>query len=655
MARKASAVDIYKSSIITKLTVSPTVGGLKLLSPAHSTPERRKYFNFSFLRDAGPSGPKIARAFVHCMETREEATANGFFWTFATFLRYVLKRTARERMLLDELFREDWQLHVDSYVFALKSNSSLADITKNMYVRNMKLLWEELRKRELLPRVKWPAMIPQATYVHRPPTSQAKVSEVSTVVAAWDEEDHELWNRLESLTNISRPSIEAQRISIINALIRKHAEKDVRTIWAKYQTAQDAISNNTSFDVSAYCAHFEQREDGYIRRRRGWREQLSKLENVLVYIHANYGGVLPGRVDDPHFRKFLYERYGSELTSCFHLDYSTLIPFLAIILQGRPKMNVSSPLSMTVDDLQSLNRNEISAKWVKKRANYRRIRDFIPKGRADSLQPESQLEIGPAEALMAVSELSQRLRPYAVTGLGNRLILVRHTYGGRAASHSPCLGAVSSAWTKWRTRAGPLALLNFTLSQLRPTAALQEFLTSGDISKVQEQLGQVSTRHTVKYITGLAAESVDAEPVREVQDALTLLLAKKSHRAVTTFGLDAARAQEIGRAADAAGFLGYHLTSDPNQSEPVPSCLERILSNSTYLIFDTPEVAAECIAFKEHLIANARSIRETERYNALWLPLMAILAEVVDNMSPSTVLAARSILAKQPLQYGPIT
>lgn len=628
---------------------------LKVYSPRHSHPGRSKYFDLSVLEGTGELGHVLAREFLEFVSSFTEQTADGYLVAVRSLFRSCVTQLIRQRAPLPSITGSKWSEFAAVWFYDLKADAAVGDVTANSYLSTNRQFFLHLQKRFLVPKFRWPQAIKGALSKPRPAVSNAPVRKVvAAEVSTWSEPDRKAWSELNKLDDLSSPSVIKRRNAIILTAARRHAELEIRKWWKLFSETREIAELNKSFDFDAYCKKYEYFSGGILKRKRGWRKPLRSLPNFIVYVERKFGGVIPGKGDDPDFVKCAYAQHANNLKGRFHLEYESLLPLLTIIFIERPKMNLASPLSMKTEDLEQISRNEHQARWTKGRANYRRLSDDMPTGSQLSLLPNGTEDITAAQALLVIQELSKPLRTNTIPGAEELLCLVRETINGCVVGKPAAQSWVCRKWTEFRDRSGLLSAIDFTLSQFRPTGGLTEFFESGDIFKVADRLGQKSIRVTARYIDNLAADTMDAGDVRKVQDSLTVAVAKRSGRPLDQLGISPEREQHIRESAFSSGFLGYNISGTSEEAQEKESVLDSILSGSKFLIIETPEIAAEIIAFNDHIIANGKAIQGTARYEEVWLPLVVICTQMIKAMAVSVIRDAKKLLADRPINYGPV-
>ncbi|MGO8047212.1 hypothetical protein ACC713_30400 [Rhizobium johnstonii] len=655
--RRVQPVDLMSRSTPTKIHMDGKSHPLRIVSPTHSVPGKKpKTFDFRVLDKFGPLGNQIAVAFIEFNSEAPYVSASGRAVSLRSFFSYVVNAKVDESVELKSLSQNQWRAFASGWFLEIKARKEITDVTRNNYLYDCATFFEYLSRKRLVPLFPWPSSIPNVKNKHRPGVAHATTIEASAKeIAAWPKQDQADWKKLQSLATNPSPKTDQVRSDLIRNIVRRHAECEVREAWYLYEQTRSIIDGNTTFDFDSYCREFETVSDNRLTRKYGWQRELSTLPNALVYIDRKFGGVLPGMDDDPHFLKFIYKDFGKAfMTGRFHLEYDSLAPLLTLVLMDRRKMNVSSPVSMLSTDLEQIVGGDYRAKWTKRRAKYRRLKDDMPTGSKDALARESTDKITAAQALLVIDELSKPLRPHAVPGAEDSLCLVR-TVRRRVAAWRPLPSILNRKWHEFRLRSGVLSKLEFTQSQYRPTGAIEVFRETGDITKVAEELGQKDLRVTARYIQGLEAEATDAANTRPVQDALIIAAANVSGRPTSDFGISEQRKSEVLNAAHSAGFFGYNLSSSSEEAEVKVSLFEKILSGVKLFLFETTEVAAEIIAFRQHILDNGQAIRGTPRYEELWLPIALTCTHLIDSMSPKIVRDANKLLLERPIKYGPVT
>ncbi len=652
--RRSSPIDLFVTEMPTSLNTGSRFP-LRVHSPTHSRPGRPVHFNLAILKGTGDFGRVIAREFLEFAKVYQKATADSHLIALRSFLVSFVGELQGENTELQSVTSGRWRQFAAVWFYDLKSDAALSDITANGYLSSNRMFFNHLQKRHMVPKFRWPSPVPCARGTPRPAVSSVNATSVQdALLKSWDEIDRAAWAELLLLNDLASPTTVKKRSSIILRVVRHYAQKEIRKWWGIFQESKKLIIDNKSFDFIKYCEKYEYTVNGELKRKRGWRDELKSLSNLLVYVDRKFDGVMPGKNDDPHFVKCAYHYHSNSLKGRFHLEYEFLTSLLTLILLERPKMNLASPLSMKRKDFSKITVGEHQARWTKARAKYRRLSDDLPSGCASALRIGSNANITAAQALRVIDVLSRPLQAKALPGEDDQLVLVRDTFDGRAVGKSANPQWISKQWIMFRSRSGLLSALGFTLSQFRPTGAIGEFFTSGDIFKVADLLGQKDIRITARYIDNLAADTVDAGAVRPVQDSLTIALGRRTGRSLRELGISPEREAHIRQAAFSSGFLGYNLTGTPGEAKAKVDALESILCGSKFLIVETAEVAAEIIAFKEHIVANGKAIKGTTRYEEFWLPLIAVCTQIIELMAASVIRDAKKLLAERPIFYGPV-
>ncbi|MBB6180787.1 hypothetical protein [Pseudorhizobium flavum] len=652
--RRASPADVSGIATSTDLQRDSEFP-LRVYSPRHSHPGRSKHFDLSILEGTGELGHVLAREFLEFASSFKEETADAYLVAIRSLFRSCVAQLIHQGAQLPSITASQWRHFAALWFYDLKAEDTVSDVTANGYLSANRRFFLHLQKRFLVPKFRWPNAIRGALSKPRPSVSNAPVRNVvASEVGSWSKPDRTAWSELAKLNDLSSPSVVKRRNAIILAAARRHAELEIRKWWQLYRESRVIAAQNSSFDFDGYCRKYEYVSDGILKRTRGWRKPLRTLPNFLVYVERKFGGVMPGKGDDPDFVKCAYAHHADNLKGRFHLEYGSLLPLLTIIFIERPKMNLASPLSMTTEDVEQISRNEHQARWTKGRANYRRLSDDMPTGSQLSLLPNAAEDITAAQALLVIQELSKPLRAKAILGADKHLCLVRDTANGCVVGKPAAQSWICKQWRAFRDRSGLMSAIDFTLSQFRPTGAVTEFFETGDIFKVADRLGQKSISVTARYIHNLAADTMDAGDVRQVQDSLTVAVAQRSGRPLDQLGISPEREKHIRETAFSSGFLGYNISGTSKEAQEKESVLESILSGSKFVIIETAEIAAEIIAFNEHIITKGKAIQGTARYEEFWLPLVVICTQIIKSMSVSVIRDAKKRLRERPIHYGPV-
>ncbi len=655
--RRSGQLDFLEISSPSILKPGSASHPFRIHSPTHSIPGKPKHFNLEVLSAFGRLGNDIAGAFLRWNTRNPVETADGRIVGIRSFFTHAAKTYQASPNGMDHLTGMKWRGMANAWFSALKADADLEDGTKNSYLSTCRVFFAYLHRQGLVESFPWPSAIPHSNSESRPSITRAVPTTASEdEVSSWLEADQEDWLRLQSLLGKSAPESRLAFSDLVKGIVRRHAENEIRQAWHLFRETKRIVEENLSFDYDAYCEAYEKIVGGKLVRRRGWRNDLTSFPNLLVYLQRKYGGVMPCRENDGPFLNFIYNCHGkSSLTGRFHLEYRSFVPMLALVLLDRPKMNLSSPLNMNVSDLEQAVGNEQRAKWTKPRARYARLSDEMPTGSFDALRSNSSERIEAGRVMLMLSELSEPLRSVAVAGQERSLCLIRLTVNGRVAAWKPRQATVCRGWNKFRDRSAILSKLRFTLSQFRPTGALETYLLTGDIFQVCQELGHHSIRNTSRYIESLEGDAIDSMYARNVHDAFVAASAHAAGRSPQDFGLSEERRTEVLRNAHAAGLFGYNLSGSVEESDLKVSMVERLLSGTKFLVFEVPEVAAELLAFRQHILREGKSIQGTVRYEELWFPLLVACSTVIDSMSPKVVQDARYLLEQRPIQYGPIT
>jgi hypothetical protein len=110
----------------------------------------------------------------------------------------------------------------------------------------------------------------------------------------------------------------------------------------------------------------------------------------------------------------------------------------------------------------------------------------------------------------------------------------------------------------------------------------------------------------------------------------------------------------IAAAQSKSGFLEWFPTpgakakraSDDRQSQ----FMEWLLSGQ-HIVLETPEVAAELFAYKQHLLAEAPALRETDEWWDVWAPTLLYLTKALQAIRPDIRIAGEQLAAEHQIEY----
>ena len=622
---------------------------LKLQLPANATRKRPLNIDFSV---AAPWG-RVANEFVNCFI----ASLDGLSWAGAAARYGAVRRFAF--WLVHSVWPApsnwsdvSWSSLTNDWI--LERQRSVADSYANAERGNIqalfKSIWraEKVAEFELLPSVSHPSSTKKpdlGSIVQSGPFDYSVLTKEQTAVA----------RRLEQLTNITDPAIHKERLELLQRVLVEHASSETRQNWHEFDVVRQSLQDPGGLDIDRFLSVYRTSR-APLRFKRGWQKKLrNKRDRIRFLCHPEVysDAILSGNQNC--VKKWLSEEKYSvrDVCNALHATIENVIPLLTLVIVDLT-LEESSALSMKTNCCTETDEGKsVSIQWIKSRSGEMQA-DVRSKGDESALHLGSTEAITSFQALGFLNQLRSRIEHLVPVEDTDALFVVCNQTGGQALVGRIHELNISKYFHRFRKRHPILAKFNFTPDKLRGTDVLKEHLETGDLLKTAKKARHRSLKTTKKYVETVSATHVGRDQVREVQDLLLLNSLPAHSELQSRLGLDRHRAKKITERVSKSGFLEWFptpgaktkRTPDDRQSQ----FMEWLLSGQ-HIVLETPEVAAELFAYKQHLLTEAPALRDTDEWWDVWAPTLLYLTKALQAIRPDIRIEGEQLAAHHQIEY----
>jgi len=173
------------------------------------------------------------------------------------------------------------------------------------------------------------------------------------------------------------------------------------------------------------------------------------------------------------------------------------------------------------------------------------------------------------------------------------------------------------------------------------------------IVRVQALAHHRHLQTTMKYIDGDANDVLGNRSARELHQFLLASATRDNPEVQRLNGLDTAAADAIIGKAKRKGFLGWQSHGDGQSIvRETESAFVQWMVGHEHMIVEDEYVAAEMIAFREHINLDQENIRATPAWHETWGPMLLLLNVALERMSPSVRLKGKKIATEFEICYA---
>jgi hypothetical protein len=477
-------------------------------------------------------------------------------------------------------------------------------------------------------------------------------------ILEFDSDAARLWDAMKN-----SPGEEVLRRSMTELLnmhlriLRAAADAEIREIWHKYIAAKGMVA---STDVTP-IRDFLRENGGRFSRALGGRGSKSIFEDeasVLAWIHYQYRGLVPSRIEDERLYRLITNKFDgvADISARFHLIADTTVPLCIPILMDTA-MNVGCLVELSKDCKKPSHQNGFAhITWMKNRARGHELGIDVAIGKSTQLQADSAEPVSAPVAIDCLRTLRQPLECWAAKGDRSKLLLFRALGGNvefsrsRSSVRSLSERALNGAWIRFRNRHPLLARLPIRLDQIRPTLLLKCALeTNGDILAVQCLAMHKNLETSARYVHSLPMLAIGRAKVRRVQEYIFVAATGRNTEILDQIGMNQAHANLL---LAEAKRMGFSLTSEVAE-RPIDDLRSELVYR--FVIADARSVA-EMAAFRRHIIASqAQLLRDMpDRWQNVWAPFAVFIGLALDRMPPDIRANGQRAAKEQTYTFAPL-
>ena len=601
MTRRYKARDIsgLKPQVVEMIGGSPLVILFRFPSP-----EQPLTISYAYASPLGQLGRELVSCIVEILRGLGRMTCIGS----KVFSRRLLYALLQLPTLPGSWSDIDWEIFVNEFIAETQLGPD-ADATKNM-IRNFtarvfRAVWRRgyVEPFQIIGSIRNP--------------SKGKKTDIGSIKQRADFEydkmtvkQVEIARRLERLKNIADPEVHLERLSLMLDVLIAHADNEIRKVHARFKEVEDFARQEEGLDVDAFLA--EWRVGGEpLHFRDGWAKVFTDRRDAYrLLLHPD---VLPAllvrnrkvtRLGGFLRRRFPRERF---IENIFATSENVIAFHTRLIIDLT--LEVSSALGMLEGCVTRTDEpNIVVINWTKNRSAEMQS-ETRPIGSSSALSIGSEAEITSYQVLQQLTFMKSRFPERAPTK-PPEFVFTIWKKGGQIGQ----LGGIAR-WERFKQfidRDPILRVFDIAADKIRPSIILREQLRSNDIFKTARKARHKSLETTKGYVKATSVAHGASRRMREVQDLLLLNALPGQTRAHASLGVSRSRTRKIVEQARRAGLGEWHAMNgtacDPQDVLEAPFVMEQMLSGEHFVI-GTPEVAAEFIAYRKHLMETAPSAR----------------------------------------------
>jgi hypothetical protein len=138
---------------------------------------------------------------------------------------------------------------------------------------------------------------------------------------------------------------------------------------------------------------------------------------------------------------------------------------------------------------------------------------------------------------------------------------------------------------------------------------------------------------------------------RKIQDVMAVKALGGNFETLQRLGINEAKVREIlQESRDQDGFGEWNLSGSASSNQKLTE-FESFLLSHNHLIIETPEVAAEIYAYREHILSKAPDNRHDPLWEEKWVPRLIMLSMAWEQMGPDTQQEAKTLARHYHIAY----
>lgn len=608
--------------------------------------------DFEFLRPLGDFGKALLKELLVQVRDETRPTTSNIYYLVLPYLKKLALQASTSPTTWS---RDRWKVFTDSHILEVRRRGDIEATTKRDIQYKITKFLRSASKRNVIPSFK---VIPPARNI-----SGGKKLSIGSVEASGDLGEiadlslRELADRLRDLTNVNDPEVHQERTSILLQILADFMSDEARRYWRLIQETEGYLADPDGIDVDAFLAE-KRISVNPVRFKKGWPRKIkSERDAVRFCAHPDVFPLLLNTSSSTNQVKLWLTRRPGGLTRMrerLHSTPESILPFLVLLLLDLN--NEVSSVQKILEDCAQFVEGEKKAliRWLKGRSHEVQ-EDWRDVGSPDALRPGSREQITSFQAVQCVLKMRERLVPFAPEQSKRYLFLVSYACDNwRRIANVISSEILLKAWDAALNRHPVLRLYRFTLDRIRGSIVLREFLATGSIVSTAQKARHNDMGTTQRYVAETAGIMMGHQSVREVQDLLILNSVRKNHGLIDHLGITKARAVAIAEKAYASCFGAWQLPGAPAVPADVPiedSPFVKWMLGAEHLWIESANVAAEIVAFREHLLREADAVRGTQAWYDYWAPMLLMLGVALEIMRVDIRMAGEELAKEYQIEY----
>jgi len=650
---RSAAVDVSGSWNVVG-TIKPELGlPLRIHLPGLGGAKAERYLNFTSLAGWGVAANEMVSSFMTFAHGHEVKVIDSYHHIIREFLNFLYDMSGGRPP--GEWTTAEWSRFTNSFILSVKRDVKRAASTKNR-IRNLVVSFlSQLRDEGVAP----PFPVVEGVDVITVGKKLA-IGHVQRLDLSLDElsiSDQALLAELDSLNDSAKPELLERRNAILTKRLRMHAERHARLHWEKFLEAEKIVADAGGFDAESFLDQFAISVEPLILRD-GWMSEVGTPEAALK-LAARLGPRILARADleSPLYRSLSRKMKVRDLRNMLFPGPETLLPFAILILLDLDN-EPSSVLRMKVGCSQLTDDGTaVAIDWKKRRAGIYENQEAIRSvGSETCFDINSTEDIGAYQCVKRLVQMRERMKFHVLDVNSDDLFITYMRLDKPRASSRMYDQTATRHFRAFRDADPILRLFPFTMDELRSTAMEQTYVqTGGDIFKVQRRARHKNLRTTQIYVQGKAGDILDSRKVRDLHDLMVVTATRERKDLQDKLNIDQDRATELAKAAANAGMFGWKLSDSVAEPEDRLSDFVRWMIGREHVLFETPETAAEIIAFESHLRSEAETLRENPTWETTWVYLLLYLNAAIAEMRPDIRRAGQELADQYQITYAEVS
>ena len=634
---RSKAVDVAGSHNIINF-IEPKAG-FPLMVPIANVgrASSKRFFNFTKLAVWGVEGNEYVVEFVRFANSVKAISKVGYYSAIRRFLEHCVVASGGRPP--STWVVSEWRFFTNTFLAEAKKDPRKSNTTYNDLRSTILAFLQHLWNKKKVPQFLIEDRLPENTRgkklgIGSRVPRQADSLDLSVADKAFLDE-------LAKNSDITDPAQLINRTTLLQKRVRSYFEGLVRLRWDRFLWADTLITTPSDFDVEGFVSRNLVTHSPPILQE-GWVKEIPDVGAALKvadrigphFFHSRYVNADVQTLS----RRFRIK----ETRDCIFPSPIVLAPFQTLLLSDLAN-EAESALAMK-SDCSQLNEDATitTIRWVKGRGGAAIMKDAIrPAGSASSLELDSTSKIESHQLIVALNKMQERLVKHAVDECKTDLFLCFSLRDDPGKSSTLTNSMARYSFNVLRKRDPVLSLFPITLDSFRSTAGDLAFLQSGgNLEVVQRELQHESVATTQGYIRGQAGALLDARKARELQDLMLLTATRNRKSLHEKLNIEKDTVERLSKAAAEAGMFGWQLDADVQTSAEKMSDFANWMMGAEHVLVESVPVAAEIIAFEEHLRSEAKTLRNFPSWETTWVYVLIFLNAAITEMRPDIRRAA---------------